>query len=360
MTANEKKDILSVIRQYIGTEETAPVRLKDFLLLPEYKMLQDDQCFLILGGRGAGKTCLYNMFSSPEGFQSIMEDQNVFFTLSGTSGKSLKGYDRDEPFPTANILGSDLFSDEKAITAYWAGSLLFVLIAELKQETTLMSELQTEMSEKLYQVFSDINLLLDTQHWIPLLRDHPEIWEKAHRRIDHFLEQNHRKIYVTYDHLDRTTNEYNRLFPFIRTLLALWYAHITRWHYLRCKIFLRTDLFDNSNMLQFPDASKLKDHTMKLSWKPLALYQLFVKRMANSSSPEAPVVLSYLRKTPELISGGDSITGYHPTKSKEVMEGFIKNLIGEYMGGTPKKGMSYHWIPNHLQDANGVLAPRSF
>ncbi len=30
------------------------------------------------------------------------------------------------------------------------------------------------------------------------------------------------------------------------------------------------------------------------------------------------------------------------------------------MGATPKKGLSYQWITNHLQDAHGVLAPRSF
>ena len=30
------------------------------------------------------------------------------------------------------------------------------------------------------------------------------------------------------------------------------------------------------------------------------------------------------------------------------------------MGASPKKGDSYSWVPNHLQDANGDLAPRSF
>ena len=30
------------------------------------------------------------------------------------------------------------------------------------------------------------------------------------------------------------------------------------------------------------------------------------------------------------------------------------------MGSTPKKGKSYSWPPNHLQDANGALSPRPF
>lgn len=35
-------------------------------------------------------------------------------------------------------------------------------------------------------------------------------------------------------------------------------------------------------------------------------------------------------------------------------------MIGKYMGTTPRKGYTYRWIPNHLQDATGQIAPRSF
>ena len=113
MTVEEKKTILSVIQKNVGIEEDAPIQLKDFLLLPEYKRLQDEQCFLILGERGTGKTCLFNMFCSEEGYKSIMEDSNSFLALSDTKGKSLKGYDRRGPFATPDILGTALFSDKR-------------------------------------------------------------------------------------------------------------------------------------------------------------------------------------------------------------------------------------------------------
>jgi hypothetical protein len=35
-------------------------------------------------------------------------------------------------------------------------------------------------------------------------------------------------------------------------------------------------------------------------------------------------------------------------------------MIGKYMGSGAKKGITYRWIPNHLQDAGGRIAPRSF
>jgi hypothetical protein len=38
----------------------------------------------------------------------------------------------------------------------------------------------------------------------------------------------------------------------------------------------------------------------------------------------------------------------------------IYAVIGEFMGAGSSKGNSYSWIPNHLQDANREIFPRSF
>lgn len=357
MTVEEKKTILSVLRENVGIEESAPIQMKDFLLLPEYKKLQDEQCFLILGERGTGKTCLFNMFSSEEGYRFIMEENDPFFKLSDLKGSSLKGYDRSGLFATPDILGTELFFDEKAITAYWAGSLIIVLSEKLKTVPGFSNGLQSQMDASMFQMLSNPDSLLEPSKWVPLLKGGPEAWEKALRWIDLFLDRNHQALYVAYDHLDRISNEYNRLFPFIRALLSFWFTRVTRWRRIRCKIFLRNDLYQNPQMLQFPDASKIKKHQMILSWKPFALYRLLVKRLANHPSPE---VLSYLNLIPGLVSGGGMSAGYQPTDDRRVMEAFVNNLIGEYMGKTPKKGTSYSWIPNHLQDANGALAPRPF
>lgn len=35
-------------------------------------------------------------------------------------------------------------------------------------------------------------------------------------------------------------------------------------------------------------------------------------------------------------------------------------IIGRFMGADARKGKSYTWIPNHLQDGGGKIAPRSF
>jgi len=38
----------------------------------------------------------------------------------------------------------------------------------------------------------------------------------------------------------------------------------------------------------------------------------------------------------------------------------IEKIVGKFMGANPRKGYTYTWIPNHLQDAGRKIAPRSF
>lgn len=163
--------------------------------------------------------------------------------------------------------------------------------------------------------------------------------------------------FFTYDSLDRICPKYIEWFPFIRTLLAFWFNHLHRWKRLKCKVFLRNDLYE-SDKLAFPDSSKIKVNTLFLEWDTLSLYRLLLKRMANSGCAE---VMEYLRRIPELIGEKPKEElGYIPTEQEETIKRFVNEMIGEYMGKDAKKGLSYSWVPNHLQDTHGVLAPRSF
>jgi hypothetical protein len=192
---------------------------------------------------------------------------------------------------------------------------------------------------------------------LPYIQQNPEAWENILDKMDEWLNQNNQWLFVAYDSLDRLTSQYSDLFPFLRALLSFWHTHSNRWKHLRCKIFLRNDLYQ-PKMLSFPDASKLSSNTIQLAWNTVSIYRLLIKRMANAKSPET---VSYLRQIPELITAdSDPTLGYIPSNEQKKMESFVEMLIGTYMGSSPKKGRSYSWAPNHLQDANGALAPGPF
>ena len=363
MTHETKVSILSAIEnvqstaeyEFTGVSSGGNESLEDFLMMQEYGRMRDPMRFLILGGRGSGKTRLFFAFCSKKGFRQIMGPQKTLLGPNGDNAQALCGYDLSGHFPSQEIL--DQFSNDKDAKAYWVGSLLLILFEYFQKNTPLLESLQPWLDGTEDFPFTNISMLNTPSKWIPTLRDNPEFWEGLLGKIDEYLLQNDKWLFITYDFLDRLTTEYNRLFPYIRTLLSFWFNHSMRWRRLRCKIFLRTDLYE-SNLLSFMDASKLKNHTIRLEWNTLSLYRLFIKRIANSGSSDT---LEYLRLIPNLISEkADADLGYVPTDNKKQIELFVDQIIGHYMGNSPKKGLSYQWIPNHLQDANGSLAPRSF
>jgi hypothetical protein len=162
-------------------------------------------------------------------------------------------------------------------------------------------------------------------------------------------------LFVTYDELDRLVSSYNELSAPIRELLAFWLDKWRRWERIRPKIFLRTDLF-REDFLGFPDASKLRVHQINLEWKPLWLYQLLFKRLANSGSE----MTDYLRIVPNLINDSNTALGIMTVPEETLFQSIIEKIIGKFMGANARKGYTYSWIPNHLQDAGGRIAPRSF
>ena len=366
MKTEEKKTILQEIAQIsgeagdssCGIAEYEDDRLEDFLMLDEYTRLQDPRKFLILGGRGSGKTRLFKTFNLPEGMRELFQRDDLS-GLNATNATVVKGYDQTEDrFPAEEILEN--YASDKTAFAYWNGSLLFQLFDALRQELredALLQPLTKKIigNENLRQ-FMDIRNLKSLS-WISYIQDNPEIWSGLLDQLNAYLLEVNRWIFVSYDYLDRLTYSYENLFPFIRTLLSFWASRDLRWKRIRCKIFLRNDLYE-SKSLSFMDASKLGVNTIRLEWNPLSLYRLFVKRLANAGNPE---VLAYLRQIQGLVSEKKSSPlGFIPTIERGLIERFVIQLIGKYMGKSPKRGLSYQWMPNHLQDANGALAPRAF
>ena len=350
----DKSKILNTISKIEATAEYEYSRLEDFLMMKEYTLMRDPKRFLILGGRGSGKTRLFKTFNQEAGLQEILSGDSLN-GLSASNVYSVRGHDDANGFPTPDVL--EKYADDKNARAYWAGNLLFVLWDALKEETEFWNIMQANLHDDEMMQFNQRDLLMIPDKWIGCIRNCPETWENIFQQINLYLQEKDQWIFVSYDFLDRLTIDYNSLFPFIRMLLSFWFAHDRRWERIRCKIFLRNDLYE-SDLLDFMDASKLNNHIIRLEWDTLSLYRLLIKRMANADDLNT---LKYLQEIPNLISvDKTSALGYIPTQKKALVEQLVDQMIGHYMGNSPKRGVSYQWMPNHLQDAKGALVPRSF
>ncbi len=194
---------------------------------------------------------------------------------------------------------------------------------------------------------------LDTLYrWVA---DHLEACFAALDALERDLSATQRWIFVSYDELDRVSaGDWTELRTILRGLVQFWASNSRRWKRLRPKMFLRRDLYDRVALFG-ADVSKIAAQRVELLWSVRSLYALLIKRIINANRE----FCNYLGNT--LPNGEDrGELGWYPTEtSEEGFRPFVERMCGKYMGANPNKGHSFTWIPNHLQDANGHVLPRS-
>lgn len=343
-----------------GAGEDEDNLLQNFLPLRNYSKLADKKIFLITGGRGSGKTELYRILTSCGGLDHVIspKDRRRYTNLG--KSKFLTGYAARGPqakaFPTSNVC-DDLLKNEKPdnLSSFWGGLLCSVILREFQGEAEIRQIADQyfvpSVKDSLEKHSSEIS------RWWKALYSEKEKWESFLDKADSFFKDKDLCVFLVYDELDRICSNYEDLFVFIRSLLDFWYRHNSRYTNLKAKVFLRSDLY-NAKALRFVDASKMGAYRFELNWNKTALYQLLVKRLANLGIKE---LVTYLKDVPELLQEkGNQILGYLPGDSEQAFEALAAKMIGRHMGSNAKRGASYTWVPNHIQDANGEMAPRAF
>lgn len=350
----DKKVLLQVLEQLVGTSEYEVDDIRSFLQVKQYRELQDPSKFLVVGGRGVGKTRVFKTLTGDKGFQRVIGDGEPFNKPNYKNTTVLVGYSKDDRMlPNQNVLQQ--FTTEEETSAFWIGSICLKLLTEYADEPEVQAIISEFFDAQTAELLGKKPFWKSPSKWIRLIQDNPEPWENFLDEVDRVLEEHDRWVILAYDQIDRISTNYDILYAYIRALVSYWFSVSTRWSRLKCKIFIRTDLRE-SESIRFPDSSKLSSRQINLNWNTLTLYRLLIRRLANLDSE---AMIGYLSEVPGLIAETKDM-GYLPTESEEIMREFIRKMIGRYMGSSPKKGESYLWIPNHLQDANGDLAPRSF
>ena len=334
--------------------------LQNFLPLRSYSKLADSKTFLITGGRGAGKSELFRILTSCDGLNHILSETDKKRYTDLKKSEFIVGYiaqgNQSKNFPIQNI-ASKWIKKKKSeeIVSFWCGLLCAALIRRFSDNEEISNIAKRHLGEELYIAFLEKSNQISA--WYELADAKEEECESFLNEIDDWLRIQSICIFLTYDELDRICGNYKDLFTFIRNLLSFWFSHNNRFTNIKAKIFLRSDLY-NAKALQFVDSSKMRAYHLELKWDTLSLYRMLVKRMANAGSE---ILLKYLQDVPGLLSLNTvNELGYMPGDSEEAFHLLIEKMIGKYMGKTPKRGYSYAWVPNHIQDANGELAPRPF
>lgn len=350
ITMDERIRILETIRRVSDPAKWSRSALSDFFPMQGYAPLCNQYRYLILGPQGSGKSSGFRAFIDPDGFHRIREDQLCLF-----AGRCdiVPGYCRSNCFPAADVL--DQYATDKLAKFFWAGSLLCTLASLPRDGAAFVEIMDRVFGRSQSALFQGPESRMDPSRWIGIIVQNRELWRKALDDFDAHLRLKDRWAIVAYDDLDMLTSRHMDLYPFLRALLFFWAKHSRGWERLRCKIFLRTDLYE-SRRLDFLDASYISNNTAVLRWTNESLYQLLIKKIINRSQPAH----LYVRGIPGLIAEKDELLGYLPSNDESLLQAFADRLMGRHMGDSPLHGPTYHWVYDHLQDANGILAPASF
>lgn len=349
-----------------GEDEKDEDLLQNFLPLRSYAKLADPKTFLITGGRGAGKTELFRILTSSDGLNHIISEKDRRrYTVNLSDSLFVTGYITTgvnaKQFPAAYSCDELLEKENpENLTAFWGGLVCAVLLRKFGDDPEIGEAAKTYLGDEITKILE--NVRDEVWRWWSILDSDKGKWESFLDQADDILGQKGIRLCFVYDELDRICSNYDKLFGFIRAILDFWYRHNSRFTNMKAKIFLRRDLY-NAKALQFVDASKMGAYRLELNWNTVSLYRLLVKRMANAKTDGQPVqeMTAYLRDIPGLLQvEANPALGYMPGDSVESFKKLIVQMVGEYMGKPPKKGRSYDWVPNHVQDGNGEVAPRPF
>jgi hypothetical protein len=349
--SSERRDQLLRDLQNLGSgqAEAAPAETRGRYLLPvpEHVRALEPEVILVVGDRGSGKSELFHAATDPE-LLSALARLVPGARLGAVTREHATWY---PAFPLERYgpdargwasLALVAAGDREEVQALWFAYLV----------RTLRDELSPEWQEKLACLLSApggdgerCRMEFEAAHPSPLL---------ALDALDERLERENRYVFVAYDELDTlVVADWDALGTLVRELVSFWAQHSRRWRRIRAKLFVRSDLYRRVDMVG-ADFVKLAANRAELVWSDKNLYAMLAKRIVNRSEALAEYCRSKLETTDDPVLGNIPVF-----RSANDARPLVERLVGPYMGANARKGLSFHWLLDHIRDGNGRAMPRA-
>lgn len=282
---------------------------------------------LVVGNRGMGKSFWSHVLAVPETRKAAatrfkeLEHVEVYLGFNAS--------ERSHPIaPTPNAI-KDALKRGVSPDSIWRTVLLRVAL-----ETGVMIPPTAAGTG-----FSEFAL------WV---EEHVDQVDQALTNLDEYAFREKKKLLVVFDALDRLSDDWHQVQSLASSLIKRSLA-TQSYRSLRLKLFMRRDQFDNPLLFQFPDASKVKNSYVRLSWTTDELYELLFHRLASNE-----ISASAFKKINP--SAGVEASSSQASTHKAV----IDLIAGEFMGADKSRGRVYTWVPLHLADSRDETSPRTF
>ena len=322
-----------------GTSHADSPDLAQVYLPPSHLKAMDPDNMLVTGMRGAGKTFWWGALQEPE-IRQLIDRTNQDSTLSEDTEVRMGFGVRPAP---------DEYPDKDVLRQ---------LLQDGAEPRTVWRAVQA------WQLANSEHPIRRQETWSTRL-DYVDREPEAIARLflDRDTEFDNRGIYLLllFDALDRCSDDWKDMYRLIRGLMQT-ALDMRSYRRLRVKMFLRSDQVDETQIADFPDASKVLSSAVELSWPASELYGLLWHSLINGTQGE---------EFRGFIAGSNwnsiqigqkklfSVSRRLMSKGEFQRDKFHE-ISGPFMGRNRRRGFPYTWIPNHLGDTAGRVSPRSF
>ncbi len=319
-----------------GEEGPAPEQV---YLPPSHLKALDPDSMLVTGMRGAGKTFWWEAIQNPA-IRQLIEQTTRQSTLSERTEVRTGFGVRPEPhqYPDKDVLKN--------------------LLSTNFEPRTIWRAVQA------WQVAEHHHPIRRTETWqdrATYVDSNPEEIASLFQERDREFSQGNVYLLLLFDALDRCSDNWKDMYRLIRGLMQT-ALDMRSYQRLRVKMFLRSDQNDESQIADFPDASKVLSSAVELSWPAPELYGLLWHSLVNGQHGEEfrKFLSDESWETVELKDTRLFPVSRLLISKSDVQRGRFHCISGPYMGRNRRRGFPYTWIPNHLGDTEGRVSPRSF
>ncbi|MFF6809231.1 hypothetical protein ACFZAG_04955 [Streptomyces sp. NPDC012403] len=332
--ADYRKLLIEALGSAPDANTTGP-GLRTLFTPSSHRLALDPDVTVVRGARGTGKT-FWAKALVDERLREIAAASYMMPRLRRTRVTTAFGLESEEtgepPFPYKRTR-EKLVADGATPDELWAAIVLMALnVPEIRR----------------------IEGWTDRVRWT---RDNPEAYDAAIAAADRESRERGETRVLLFDaleHLHGVREQTDRLLSgLFRLALELRLTTGT----LRAKIFVRPDMYENAPKM-FPDASKLGANATDLEWSRENLYGLLFHQLGNHTTPEAGKFRTATGNWRQ--EEGRHVAPVDVIADRKRQEEVFITLAGPFMGTDRRKGHTYTWVPNHLQDGKGRVSPRTW
>jgi hypothetical protein len=335
LTADEYRTLISRALEDAADANTTEPDLRRLFTPSSHRLALAPDVTVVKGARGTGKTYWAKALTDPR----LLEIAAASYMMPRLRRVEIAtGFAADRTtgaaYPHKRVIARLMQDESFEAVDFW---FTVVLMALQVPEVTGISDWPGRMS------------------WV---REHPEALDDALQEANSAADSSGTTRVLLFDALDHLHKDREHADKLVSGLLEVALELRLTTTALRAKIFIRPDMYDSAPK-KFADASKLSANTTELTWFRENLYGLFFHQLGNYDGPGAA---AFRAATGVWRSDGEGrfIAPVEVIADQTRQEAIFNEIAGEYMGTDRRKGLTYTWVPNHLQDGKEQVSPRTW